>query len=45
MLSWGLGTSVLNRGERGCTAGTAATSCRGFRQLSLVEQQKPRLQA
>jgi transposase len=41
MLSWALGTSVLNRGEESSTVNPAAKNCGGFRQLSSTKRQKP----
>ncbi len=40
MLSWALGTSVLNRGEESSTANPAPKQCGGFRQLSSMKRQK-----
>lgn len=40
MLSWALGTSVLNRGEESSTVSPASKSCGGFRQLSSAKRQK-----
>jgi putative transposase len=41
MLSWALGTSVLNRGEESATVNPASKQCGGFRQLSSTKRQKP----
>lgn len=40
MLSWALGTTVLNRGEESSTVNTVRTSCGGFQQLSSTKRQK-----
>jgi putative transposase len=40
MLSWALGTSVLNRGEESSTANPTSKQCGGFRQLSSTKRQK-----
>ena len=40
MLSWALGTSVLNRGEGSATASTTPKQCGGFRQLASMKRQK-----
>lgn len=40
MLSWALGTSVLNRGEDSATVSPAPKQCGGFRQLSSLKRQK-----
>jgi putative transposase len=40
MLSWALGTSVLNRGEESATVNPAPNQCGGFRQLSSTKRQK-----
>ena len=44
MLSWALGTSVLNRGEESATVSPAVKHCGGFRQLASVKRQKPSTQ-
>lgn len=40
MLSWALGTSVLNRGEDSATVDPTPKYCGGFRQLSSTKRQK-----
>ncbi|MGL5881371.1 MAG: RNA-guided endonuclease InsQ/TnpB family protein, partial [Xenococcaceae cyanobacterium] len=40
MLSWALGTNVLNRGGESSTVSAARKSCGGFQQLSSVKRQK-----
>ena len=40
MLSWALGTSVLNRGEESATVNPAPKQCGGFQQLSSTKRQK-----
>jgi transposase len=40
MLSWVLGTNVLNRGGESSTVSTARKSCGGFQQLSSAKRQK-----
>jgi len=40
MLSWALGTSVLNRGEESSTVNPTPKQCGGFRQLSSMKRQK-----
>lgn len=40
MLSWALGTNVLNRGEESSTVSPASKTCGGFQQLSSMKRQK-----
>jgi putative transposase len=40
MLSWAIGTVVLNRGEGSATVNPAPKKCGGFRQLASTKRQK-----